>query len=157
MYNGSDSSDEEYFYFEDPDVPLANPTLHFASFEAPSEILLRVPTDTFATRHAWSLVNLILSIAGVLVFVYSMISYVTQRKRELEDAAQNFDGFGFQGVFEKKASIGKDSALIIIGLLSIAALMLFVFTQSMRLPMVWIDFWTTLHVAAFAMKLLLIN
>ena len=158
-YANGGASGEDYFYFDDPSVPLAGNVFQFAAFEAPPGILLAVPTDFFASRLAWSLVNIILAISGILVFVHTMASYVSRKKREHEDTALYTAKYieGLQSVTEKKALISSDMAPVIVGMLAVSAVILLVFTQDMRLPMVWIDFWTIPHVAAFALKLLIIG
>ena len=154
-YSSDGSSGQEYFYFEDPNVPLAGNVFQFAAFETPPGILLPVPTDFLASRLAWSLVNIILTVTGILVFVHTMACYVSRKKRELEDASHYIEGL--HSTSEKKPLLSHDMAPVFVGMLSVSAVILFVFTQDMRLPMVLIDFWTIPHVAAFALKLLIIS
>ena len=117
---------EEILEVEEEAVPLAAAPV--------AEIIAEEPAPLAASRGAWALVNLILTIVAVLTAVGMMITYFKKKEDEEEEKndAEQED--------EKKRKASKFFGLIP----AVAAVIIFILTEKMRLPMVLTDRWTLL-------------
>jgi hypothetical protein len=85
---------------------------------------------------SWSLLDLILMLVGAVLTIVTIIGAVLRGRRDDELDYRAFENDG-----EKRKSTRK-LFVIIMGLLSIASIILFILTQDVTLPMVWLDKWT---------------
>jgi hypothetical protein len=94
---------------------------------------------------SWALVNLIATILTGLITIFLLIGYsVGRKKRSGENEEYTYDA----SLPEEDAEARRRKGWIRIGSIvpAVAAIILFVFTQDMRLPMVMVDRWTMLQI-----------
>ncbi len=97
----------------------------------------------FASGAAWALVNLILTIATAILSVALLVGYFINKKKDEEDderAARDEDEEEKQ---VKRKGLVRLASIIV----AVAAVILFVLTEDMRLPMILVDRWTIWHIA----------
>jgi uncharacterized repeat protein (TIGR02543 family) len=90
------------------------------------------------TGTVWALLNLVLCIAGVILAVILLIAVAKRHKRrkdEAEDRVEEDD----ESVSDRKRW------MIITAIFSLLGVLLFLFTEDMRLPMVLVDKWTIVN------------
>jgi len=119
----------------DTETPQAAPIQ-----EIPPE---RPPLAVFA---AWALLNLILTIVTGLIMAALLVSYFGKRKDEDEEDDPDRD--------EEKVKKYLGLRLLTIAATAIAVI-LFILTQDMRLPMMFVDQWTIWHVVITAVTVIL--
>jgi len=104
-------------------------------------------------RASWALWNLILSIAGaVLALMMGIRLLLMKRDEEEEDEekkAARREAYPDEEEEEKKQKRGRLLMILAIPILAIIAIIVFILTQDMRLPMIMIDWWTLLHAILF--------
>jgi len=107
----------------------------------PPEPIVNVepPIIPEAPGGAWALVNLILTVLGVIVGLWFFISYFTG-KQEHKQNPRRKRRFAFR---------------IVNILAAIAAIIVFILTENMRLPMVMVDIWTIVHVIIAILQIIL--
>ena len=114
---------------------------------------MEVPLDVIvhSTHASWALINLMLSIFGVILASYITISTILTERRKKDD-----EKFAEAKKDEKDNSIKHNRALwlIIPIATAIAAAILFILTQNIRLSMVWLDRWTVVHIILFSVGLI---
>jgi len=86
---------------------------------------------------SWALVNLILTIAGILLVGITTFRALRKKKREDEELASDYEG--------DKKSRTRLYLLAAAAIASIAMVLVFIITQNMRNPMVLIDWWSIVH------------
>ena len=102
---------------------------------------------------AWALVNLILTILTVLGSILLLIGYIGKKQKEREDENGNviLNAEGEAETDDIKKKGGWRLASIIP---AVAAVIAFILTENMRLPMVLVDKWTLLMVVIALVQLL---
>jgi len=98
---------------------------------------------------SWALLNLMLSIMGILLVITTTIRTLMQKKKDREEEEQNHNGVQLHD----EETGNKRHRLTWLALAAVAALagiLLFFLTQDMRAPMVLTDWWTLIHVIFFA-------
>ena len=95
---------------------------------------------------AWALINLILTIVTTLLSILLLIGYIGKKKKALEDEDGNvvLDENGKEVMEYEKNKKGLWRLISIIP--ALIAIIVFIFTEDMTLPMIFIDKWTILHV-----------
>ena len=95
---------------------------------------------------AWALINLILTIVTTLLSILLLIGYIGKKKKALEDEDGNvvLDENGKEVMEYEKNKKGLWRLISIIP--ALIAIIVFVFTEDMTLPMIFVDKWTILHV-----------
>lgn len=95
---------------------------------------------------AWALINLILTIVTTLLSVLLLIGYIGKKKKALEDEDGNvvLDENGKEVMEYEKNKKGLWRLISIIP--ALIAIIVFIFTEDMTLPMIFVDKWTILHV-----------
>ena len=125
-----------------PAAPDAGPVEEIADEETP-----------LAMGGAWALVNLILTVLTVLGSILLLIGYIGKKQKEHEDengnVILNAEGEAETDNIKKKG--GWRLASIIP---AVAAVIAFILTENMRLPMVLVDKWTLLMVIIALVQLL---
>lgn len=98
---------------------------------------------------AWALLNLILTIAGIVVAIVLIIGIFTRGKRQEED--DEYEDSGMHSSYESEYAEEhnrRGSRGILWRLLATAtaiiSLVVFLLTENLSLPMVWVDSWTLL-------------
>ena len=106
-----------------------------------------------AMGGAWALVNLILTILTVLGSILLLIGYIGKKQKEREDENGNviLNAEGEAETDDIKKKGGWRLASIIP---AVAAVIAFILTENMRLPMVLVDKWTLLMVIIALVQLL---
>jgi H+/gluconate symporter-like permease len=105
----------------------------------------------------WALVNLILSIAGVVLAVLMTVRALLLKKKEdkQEDSpknanAKNVGGAGYSVQYgdsgDKKFTQRRTRWLIATIVLAIVGIVVFLVTEDMSLPRGWVDRWTIVNV-----------
>ena len=95
---------------------------------------------------AWALINLILTIVTTLLSILLLIGYIGKKKKALEDEDGNvvLDENGKEVMEYEKNKKGLWRLISIIP--ALIAIIAFIFTEDMTLPMIFVDKWTILHV-----------
>ncbi len=95
---------------------------------------------------AWALINLILTIVTTLLSILLLIGYIGKKKKALEDENGNvvLDENGKEVMEYEKNKKGLWRLISIIP--ALIAIIVFIFTEDMTLPMIFVDKWTILHV-----------
>ena len=95
---------------------------------------------------AWALINLILTIVTTLLSILLLIGYIGKKKKALEDEDGNvvLDENGKEVMEYEKNKKGLWRLISIIP--ALIAIIVFIFTEDMTLPMTFVDKWTILHV-----------
>ena len=95
---------------------------------------------------AWALINLILTIVTTLLSILLLIGYIGKKKKALEDEDGNvvLDENGKEVMEYEKNKKGLWRLISIIP--ALIAIIVFIFTEDMILPMIFVDKWTILHV-----------
>lgn len=121
-----------------------------------------------ARRGAWALLNLILTLLTALGSIALLITWFTRRQQDDEDSDETQSTVGARRTAARSGSAdaepdadGKDDdrirrhglLRILSVLIAIAAVIVFIFTEDMRLPMVFVDRWTLLMVCIFVVQL----
>ena len=110
---------------------------------APAPTTIAPERPPLANFQAWALLNLILTIVTGLIMVALMVTYFTKRR---EDEEQE----------DSEEKVKKHLALRLITIAATAiAVILFVLTQNITLPMIFIDQWTIWHVVITAAAVVL--
>jgi len=99
-----------------------------------------IPRAPFSDGKSWSLMNLILSIAGA-VQALMIGSHVLMMKRKEREGAI--------GIINKALDLKKFALAIATPVFAISGLVTFILTQDMRLPMSLVDWWTPANAAMF--------
>ena len=133
--------------------PTTEPTQPTESFpDDGGEEDIDEPTP-LAMGGAWALVNLILTILTVLGSILLLIGYIGKKQKEREDENGNviLNAEGEAEADDIKKKGGWRLASIIP---AVAAVIAFILTENMRLPMVLVDKWTLLMVVIALVQLL---
>jgi transaldolase len=97
------------------------------------------------------LVNLILSIVGALLAFVVLVAFFVGRKEEKEK-----DEYAKEGTYTQSTRRRKRIGVRIVSIIAaIAAIIVFVLTEDMRLPMQMVDMWTILHAVILIVQLVL--
>ena len=125
-----------------PAAPDAGPVEEIVDEETP-----------LAMGGAWALVNLILTVLTVLGSILLLIGYIGKKQKEREDENGNviLNAEGEAETDDIKKKSGWRLASIIP---AVAAVIAFILTENMRLPMVLVDKWTLLMVIIALVQLL---
>lgn len=93
-----------------------------------------------------ALINLILTIVTTLLSILLLIGYIGKKKKALEDEDGNvvLDENGKEVMEYEKNKKGLWRLISIIP--ALIAIIVFIFTEDMTLPMIFVDKWTILHV-----------
>jgi len=109
-------------------------------------------TPSATPSNSWALWNLILSIAGAVLALLMCVRFLLNKKREDEEVEHQSLDFSIdmeEDEEEEKKKRGRILMILAIPFLAILAIIIFIFTQDMRLPMVMVDWWTLVHVILF--------
>ena len=107
--------------------------------EVPTTIQSNSTPTTAKKQGAWALINLIATILTVLISLILLIMAIINKRKEDDD-------------LEIKNKMPGRIISIIIAILSI---IIFIFTENMSLPMIWVDKWTLLMVLIFIVQFLI--
>lgn len=105
-------------YVEDDTIPLAGPK-----------------------AGSWALINLILAILSVLAAIFALLRYAAKKRKKDEESRNT----GLKEQDDREEEERKRYELRIAGMLALAAaasVLIFFFTEDMRLPMQYVDRWT---------------
>jgi len=108
-------------------------------------------------RTAWALWNLILSVAGALLAITMGIRLLIKKRREDEEddeEAHLMTRTEEEEEQEEKKRRNRLLLILAIPILAIIAIIIFIITQDMRLPIRLVDWWTLAHVILFVAGLL---
>jgi hypothetical protein len=101
----------------------------------------------------WALLNLLLTIATALISLALLITYAFKRKDEEDDDEQAVEEK--EEVEAEDEKVKKHLAARILGVaVAVIAIVVFILTEDMRLPMWWVDKWTILMVVIFIAQLI---
>ncbi|MCL2632519.1 MAG: InlB B-repeat-containing protein, partial [Coriobacteriia bacterium] len=92
--------------------------------------------------RAWALLNLILAVIGVVLAIATLISYFSKRKETEEDEESNV-----QTTSRKRFALRIFNAI-----LAVTAVILFLLTEDMTQPMIFVDWWTIFHIIIFILQ-----
>jgi len=112
-------------------------------------------------QSAWALLNLVLTVLGIIYIVVTTIRVITQKKRKQEEAQ---DEYLFRDVNEEEKLPEEDEEkqhrpgwLAVAIAMAIMAVYIFILTQDMTNPMVLMDKWTTLHALIIAAQFIAVT
>ncbi|MDR3037097.1 MAG: InlB B-repeat-containing protein [Coriobacteriales bacterium] len=141
-----------------PLAPAPAPTPVPDSVVTPSSVdttIADTPTPTRAGDATWALLNLILTALGALLFLVMLVLFFVNRKRE-EEA----DNRGGQRTNERTAEKAAETRRkrfvwrLMIGVAFVVALIVFLLTEDITLPMAWVDWWTIVHVVILLIQII---
>ena len=118
-------------------LPVATP--------ATAQIADQAAPQAGFTIETWALGNLILSVVGILIAAVTFIVFFSRRSEEV-------DANGKTTKSNKKFS-GSIASII----LAILAVIVFILTQDMTLPMIMVDGWTLTHVIITILQIVLMG
>lgn len=95
----------------------------------------------------WALVNLILTVVGMLVALITLIAFFVRKKEDTEE-----DENGEEVVVQEYKKHG--GLKVLSALVAIVSVIVFIITENMRLPMAFVDKWTILMAILFVGQLL---
>ena len=121
--------------------------------EPPEEKVIEDEPQPKSDFGAWALLNLILTIVTGLIMIALIITYFFKRKKEDEEEGLE-TAEGEDEDEEKKVKRHLGLRLITVAA-TIIAIILFVLTEDMSLPMGWLDQWTIWHVIIVAATVIL--
>ena len=98
---------------------------------------------------AWALWNLILSIAGAVLALMMGIRVLMKKRQNRDDEANQEYAGDYRSEEEQKEKRGRLILIFAIPILAIIAIIIFILTQDMRLPMIMVDWWTLAHLLLF--------
>ena len=102
--------------------------------------------------NVWALLNLILSIIGIILGIVTGVRAILLHKRE-QDEAKNGEIFEEEEdrrrVYYKRRFIW----LIITFVMAIVGIVVFILTEDIRLPMVFVDKWTIVNAIILAVEI----
>jgi len=114
-------------------------------------------------RHisTWALLNLILLIAGVAFAAIATTKTIVQKSRGRRDREEDIMQYLREGRSfsedelpkERRMSKLKVVSLIVVCVLAVCGIILFILTQEITRTMVFVDFWTLLHVLFVALQI----
>ena len=120
-----------------------------------------IPPETVplaAPTAAWALVNLILSIVGILLALGLFIAYFSRNTKEEEhdrrrDKRRGHEGYDERTEAREEARSKRMVWRIVTLVAGILAIILFFLTEDMTLPMGLVDYWTIAHVIIFILQI----
>ena len=127
-----------------------------------------VPIGAYGTRNSlfaplrtasWSLLSLILTILGVLLGIVTLVRALMKKRHEEEDDEDvTMKHFYEDTEEEEEPPIHKHRklCLLLVGLMAILGVIVFLFFNDIRTPVVLINIWTILNVIVFAIELIAI-
>ena len=139
-----------------PEEPTPTEQITNAAIEEGIPVLnifgLPVPLVTPSGFYAWSLADLILTVFGVLVFALLGIRTILKKRNDKK----------YEGAEANERQKKVDMLLFLVSLIAaIAAIVLFLLTQDMSLPLVLFDRWTiafaTLFIISFVSSILAVE
>jgi hypothetical protein len=116
---------------------------------------LEIPLVGGQGFDTWALVNLILTIAGVILLIAVLILWVRKRRDEAEDREFIYGGSAEDGSEDEKKS-GK-LWFIIAAAMSVLAVIFFIITEDMTKTMVLLDKWTIVNAVILAAEIIAVN
>jgi uncharacterized repeat protein (TIGR02543 family) len=123
----------------EPQVPAAPaPTATQAPVEIPEP---EVPAAAAPSNGVWALLNLLLTIATGILMLVLLIGYFVGKKKKYEETEQDGVEMEETHVLKRKGIFRLLSILPTLG-----AIIAFILTENMSLPMVFVDRWTWLMV-----------
>jgi len=131
-------------------TPTPTPTSLPSLFPSPSVL---PPGGNVDEGLVWALVNLIVSVAGVILAVILMLYVLLQRKQKEKNAqTDNYDDD--DGEFEEQKRQYRNLWLVVVFAMGIAGIVVFLFTEDLTRPMGFVDSWTVVNVLIFAVQIL---
>jgi len=139
----------------DIEVPLAAPSANDVQEESEDDgaaaIIIDdpdVPLALIGEAGAWALWNLILSIAGAILALMVGIHALIRKRNDEKDDTEECD------VDEEEKRRSRFLFVLAIPILAIIGIILFIFTENMRLQMILADRWTIAHVILFVVAII---
>lgn len=113
---------------------------------------LDIPLYGRSGERVWALLNLIITIIGVILSIILCLKYLLGKKSE-EDEDEKAAG---EAAEEDEQKQGKKKLLwtLLGAAMGIVLVIVFLLTEDMRLPMVLVDVWTILMVLLFAVQII---
>jgi uncharacterized membrane protein len=108
--------------------------------------------------NSWALINLIMSIVGIIFVVIAIIYLLTHKRKEDKKENNRTTGF-FDEVFENPKNVEHSGMFTITwftvgAVAALAAAILFVLTQDITASLALADWWTTTHIFILAIVIL---
>jgi F0F1-type ATP synthase epsilon subunit len=111
-------------------------------------IIIPDPETPLAGGKSWALLNLLLTILTGIIMLVLWIGYFTSKKREDEDEETETVESETGDEDEDKDSLKRKGILRLLSLIPfVVAVIVFILTEDMRNPMVFVDRWTILMAA----------
>ncbi|MGI6121870.1 MAG: MBG domain-containing protein, partial [Saccharofermentanales bacterium] len=111
-------------------------------------IIIPDPETPLAGGKSWALLNLLLTILTGIIMLVLWIGYFTSKKREDEDEEKATVESETGDEDEDKDSLKRKGILRLLSLIPfVVAVIVFILTEDMRNPMVFVDRWTILMAA----------
>ncbi len=129
----------------DTEVPLVDePTEEPAEEPAEESVEIEDTRVPLAGRGgAWSLLDLILTIVTGLMSIVLLITYFTNKKEDEDEDEENKKAASVRDEDEEESKLKRKGIFRLFSIIPmIAAIILFILTQDLTQPMIWIDRWT---------------
>jgi uncharacterized repeat protein (TIGR02543 family) len=111
-------------------------------------------TDNPQPLQSWALVNLLLSLAGIVLAVAAVVYVLLQQKRQREKQTNDPSSTKQPAQNSKQNKLYRNLCLIIAFILGIVGVVVFLLTQDLSQPMGFVDQWSVLHVILFMFEIL---
>jgi fimbrial isopeptide formation D2 family protein len=134
----------------EPSDPVATPSLLEAAKAQGITILGKIPLSAPSGFAAWSLLDLILMVLGIAWIVIKCIVGIKNNNKESE--TYEFADSSVH-IYEKER-VMRTPWMILSCVLMVLSFLLFINTQNIHNPMVWLDKWTIAFVVIFALEIL---
>lgn len=108
-----------------------------------STLVVEIPLAPLNGIESWSLLNLILAIAGIALVIMVGVKSLKKKKHEKKDGKQHEAPYG--DVERKENTYVRLAFILAVPLLALAGIAVFLLTQDIMLPMVITDWWTLTH------------
>jgi F0F1-type ATP synthase epsilon subunit len=136
----------------EPDPTEPDPTEPDPTEPEPTEpeptIIIPDPETPLAGGKSWALLNLLLTILTGIIMLVLWIGYFTSKKRKDEDEETETVESETGDEDEDKDSLKRKGILRLLSLIPfVVAVIVFILTEDMRNPMVFVDRWTILMAA----------
>jgi hypothetical protein len=130
-----------------PNSELPDPSVPGGAGQPDAEMIAENPTALFtgSGAPAWALLNLILTIVTAIIMILYFASFAGVRRKEEEGDAEygNVGERGYEPV--SKTRKRRNGARLFGVVATVAAIVLFLLAEDMRLPVAWRDEWTPYH------------
>ena len=112
-----------------------------------------IPTPGSIGEPSWALLNLILTVLGVLAALVLLVMFFINRKIEIDEEQRRSSAYVRRNTITGETRKKRLWPRIVSALFAVGAILLFIFTEDMTLPMVLTDQYTIPHIILLTLLL----